>query len=606
MKHAPQNGGASRWEERTHPVNPDETDGRGPENNGEVLSSEASLKRRLQGVLLFRLLLAVFFLTLTLIVQSQRAEDLLSGQLRPLYTFSVILFAFTIIAAVSLNRVRRFRRFAYLQVFFDVGAVTCLIYLSGGVESIYSFLYMPAIVSGALLLYRRGSLVAASACALSYGLLLDLQYFGWVAPLRLMGITTEIHDTGAYFHSLLMNIAGFYLTAYLAGYLAEAWLRSTQQVREQKRDLKHLEMLHRNIIQSLSSGLLMISPKGEILFANDAAQKILALPLQEISGQLIDQLFSTLKIDDWPRASVQPRQNDAEAPVRKEFRYNRPTGETLCLGYSVSLMNQERGEAWGWVFIFQDLTHLRAMEEHLQRTERMAQAGKMVAEIAHEIRNPLAAISGAAQMLQHELAQEPFQVRLMTIIGREVRRIDDLISDFLWMAKGSQKSARIETVSLVAIVDEVLAELRAREMMSDGHRVERVFEVTPTFQVDPLHLRQVLWQIMANGLEAMPQGGLLTIRVTGSNTSDNLPGATLIEISDTGCGIAEENRPRIFEPFFTSKNTGTGLGLSIVYQLMENLGGHLEINSDGQSGTVISLFFPFPSAFSLANQPSND
>ena len=587
-------------------MNPHETAGKEPENRVEGASNEASLKRKLQGVLLFRLLLAIFFLTLTLIVQSRRAEDLLSGQLRPLYIFSVILFAFTIVAALSLKRVQRLRSFAYLQVLFDVGAVTFLIFLSGGVESIFSFLYMPAIVSGALLLYRRGSLVTASACALSYGLLLDLQYFGWIAPLRLMGMTSQTHDSGAYFHSLLMNIAGFYLTAYLAGYLAEAWLRSTQQIREQKRDFHQLEVLHRNIIQSLNSGLLMISPKGEVLFGNDAAQKILALPADQINGQTVDRLFPALNILNWPCANSKFLQHEPEILVRKDFSYQRPTGEELCLGYSVSLLNLERGEAWGWVFIFQDLTHLRAMEEHLQRTERMAHAGKMAAEIAHEIRNPLAAISGAAQMLQHELAQEPFQVRLMNIISREVRRIDDLITDFLWMARGSQKSARIEEVSVPAAVEEVLAQLRAKAMMLEEHRVETIFEVTPTFRMDPQHLRQVLWQIMANGLEAMPEGGMLTVRVAESRVGQDAPGQTLIEVTDAGHGISEENRPRIFEPFFTSKSTGTGLGLSIAYQLMESLGGRIEINSDGQSGATVSLFFPFNPAFSLAKKPGSD
>ncbi len=587
-------------------MKPDVTSGKEPDNRVQADANDLSLKRKLQGVLLFRLLLAVFFLTLTLIVQSRRAEDLLSGQLRPLYIFSVILFAFTIVAALSLKRVRRLRQFAYLQALFDVGAVTFLIYLSGGVESIFSFLYMPAIVSGALLLYRRGSVVVASACALSYGLLLDLQYFGWIAPLQLMGIASQIPDSGAFFHSLLMNIAGFYLTAYLAGYLAEAWLRSTQQIREQERDLHQLEILHRNVIQSLSSGLLMISPEREVLFANDAAQKILALPWDQIKGRTIDRLFPALNTLNWPCAGLHPLQPEPEALVRKDFSYQRPTGEELCLGYSVSLLNLERGDGWGWVFIFQDLTPLRAMEEHLQRTERMAQAGKMAAEIAHEIRNPLAAISGAAQMLQHELAQEPFQVKLMNIIAREVRRIDDLITDFLWMARGSQKSARIEEVSVPAVVEEVVAQLRAKDLLLDGHRVETIFQVTPTFRMDPLHLRQVLWQIMANGLEAMPEGGVLSVRVAEFRASRDAPGQTLIEVADAGHGISEENRPRIFEPFFTSKNTGTGLGLSIVYQLMVSLGGRLDVNSDGQSGTTVSLFFPFDPAFPLAKKPGSD
>ncbi len=157
------------------------------------LPHDAALRRNLQGVLLVRLLLGIFFLVLTLLVRSHRAEELLSGQLQPLYTFSVILFLFTIVAALGLKRTSDLRRFAYLQLFFDVGAVTFLIYLSGGVESIFSFLYMPAIISGAVLLDRRGSMVSATASAISYGLLLDLQYFGWLTPLQLVGLPSQAY-----------------------------------------------------------------------------------------------------------------------------------------------------------------------------------------------------------------------------------------------------------------------------------------------------------------------------------------------------------------------------------------------------------------------------
>jgi two-component system sensor histidine kinase PilS (NtrC family) len=286
--------------------------------------------------------------------------------------------------------------------------------------------------------------------------------------------------------------------------------------------------------------------------------------------------------------------------ARREFIYQRPTGENLCLGYSVSVLHENSGGTYGWIFIFQDLTHLKSMEEHLQRMERMIYAGKLAAEIAHEIRNPLAAISGAAQMLQHEIARDPFHAKLMNIVSRETRRIDDLITDFLWLSKSSQKPGKVKEVSVCAIIEEVLAEVKAREKMTDDHKVEKEFEFMPTFLMDPQHLRQVLWHLMVNALEAMPDGGTLTIRVAESHKRALPELESLIEIIDTGPGISEENRKRIFDPFFTSKKNGTGLGLSIVYQLMENIGGRIEANSDGQSGTSMSLFFPFNPAFSLA------
>jgi two-component system, NtrC family, sensor histidine kinase PilS len=530
---------------------------------------------------------------LTLLVQTHRAEDLLSGQLRPLYSFSVILFLFTIVAALGLKRARDLRKFAYVQLIFDVEAVTFLVYLSGGVESLFSFLYMPAIISGAVLLHRRGSMVSATASALSYGLLLDLQYFGWIAALQVVGPPSQARDIGAYFHSILMNIAGFYLTAFLSGYLAEQLRKSSQQVRDQKREFHQLEVLHRNITQSISSGLLIISPNGQVLFSNDAAQKILNLASEHIDGAPLKRIFPTLDILTWPDVTSATSPGTPQILARKEIVYTRPAGDELCLGYSVSFLKKDNGAAGGWVFVFQDLTRLKSMEEHLQRMERMAYAGKMAAEIAHEIRNPLAAISGAAQMLQGEMTRGSFHAKLMNIVSREVQRIDNLITDFLWLAKGAQRSEKKEEVSVCALIEEVFALLKAGDKVSEGHRLEKVFESSPVFVMDPQHLRQVLWHLMVNAVEAMPEEGALTVRVAAPNANLVPELKTLIEITDMGSGISEEDRERVFEPFFSTKKSGTGLGLSIVYQVMENLGGRIELRSDSESGTSVTLFFPF-------------
>jgi two-component system sensor histidine kinase PilS (NtrC family) len=571
-----------------------------PQKGEPVSPEDASMRRKLQGVLLFRLLLAVLFLVITYYVQSRRAEDLLSAQIRPLYYFSLILFFFTIIAALSLNRVRHFKRFAIFQLLFDVEAVTFLIYLSGGVESIFSFLYMPAIVSGAILLDRRGSLLAATACALSYGSLLDLQYFGWLSPMQVFRPSFQSRDIGAYFYSILMNIAAFFLTAYLSGYLAEQLRRSGLQVRKHEKDYQRLEFLHRNIIQSLNSGLLMIAPDGRVLFSNDAAQKILALGPDQIDEQPVNGILPTLDILTWPGDAATALQGTPSILERGETVYRRPDGEELCLGYNVSLLKKEGACNLGWVFIFQDLTRQKAMEKHLNRMQRMVFAGKLAAEIAHEVRNPLAAISGAAEMLQTEMAQQPFHAKLMNIVSREVQRIDDLITDFMWLARDSQKPERMREISVCDMIDEVLSQLKAMGKLVNGHQLEKQFEAMPVFSMDPQQLRQLLLYVMTNALEAMPAGGTLTVRVASSSREDFPHLKTVIEIVDTGSGIPDQNRERVFEPFFTTKKDGTGLGLSIVYQMMENMEGRIELHSDGQSGTSASLFFPFDPAFPLA------
>ena len=175
--------------------------------------------------------------------------------------------------------------------------------MTGGIESSFSFLYMLVIISSALLLYRRGSLFTASACALVYGLLLDLQYFGWISPLQLVAGTGQERDSGTYFFTILMNIAGFFLLGFLAGYLAEEVQRYSLRVREREKDLSKLATLHRSIVQSISSGLLTVDLNGRIIFSNNAAQEILGIKSGEIAGRSVTELFRAIDISQFPQTN---------------------------------------------------------------------------------------------------------------------------------------------------------------------------------------------------------------------------------------------------------------------------------------------------------------
>ena len=553
-----------------------------------------SLRQKLQGVLWFRLLLAILFLVVTILVQSRREGDLLSAQLQPLYLLSCILFTFTILAGFSLRKTKNLATFAYVQLLFDVGAVTFVIYLSGGVDSPYPFLYMPVIISAGLLLFRRGGLLIASACSLAYGALLDLQFFQWIEPLQIVYEAARPKDSGVYFHSILMAVTVFFVMAYISGYVAEELERSSAQLELQRRDHQQLEMLHQNIVHSMNSGLLTINGEGRIRFANRAAQDILGLHPGELIGRSFEDLFPDIRCESWPQlppSSFPP--TSSEIVSRQEIQYHRPSGDLLCLGYTVSALQHELEEGAGWIFIFQDLTRLKAMEERVQRVERVDFAGKIAAEIAHEIKNPLAAMSGAVQMLQRNLRGDSVEARLMQIVEREIQRINELVIDFLWLAKGSRKPEKTEPIAVCSVIEEMLMLLKSREKVNPGQRLDTRFECSPVVNMDPQHFRQILWNLLVNALESMPDGGDLTISVAPANGSGgNGLREARIDVRDTGCGIPEEVRQRLFEPFFTTKKTGTGLGLSIVYQLVETAQGRLQVSPNHPTGTTFSLFFP--------------
>ncbi len=553
-------------------------------------------RRKLQGLLLFRLVLAVVFLALTLIVQSRKADSLLAARLQPLYVFSAILFAYTIFASLALNQVHNLRGFAYQQLFFDVAAITVLIYLSGGVDSLFSFLYLPVITAAAILLYRRGSLMVASVAAVCYGLLLDLQYFGWIRPLYLTPGLSGSNDSAAYFYGLIMNWTVFFLTATVTGYLAEELLRSRRQVARQQEDLFRIEALHQNIVNSMTSGLLTLNRKGVIIFANPAAGQILGIDYRQLIGSPISAFFPN--ISQWIDA---PSKTPEPLPGRQEVLYSPPDAAPIWLGYTISALRLEQATspAAGWVLIFQDLTQLKQMERELRRQEKLAFAGRVAAEIVHEIKNPLASMSGAVELLANEDGDHLLRERLMSIVSREIDRVNQLVTNFLWLAKGTQ-TLKPGPVSLVETVEEVLEMVKTHESWHQGHRIDFQVKTAPLLWMDADHLRQIVWNLVINGLEAMADGGLLSVRIDTVQASDHAGVEALLIIRDQGTGVPPEQKDRIFEPFFTTKDKGTGLGLSIVYQLLRQAGARLQVHSVPGTGTTIETFFPITCILTLA------
>lgn len=565
------------------------------ENN--PVNDEGLLRSRLKKLLLIRLLLTIFLLLLVIAAQSSRRDALNWTGLHPFYILVCTLFLFTVLGAWRIQRTRHLTRFAWIQILFDVVAVSVLVFLSGGIESSFSFLYFLIIISSALLLYRRGSILTASLCGFVYGLILDLQYFEWIFPPQIIEGSAYSRDSGTYFLRILMNIAGFYLVGLLAGYLGEELQKSSRRVREREKDLHKLSTLHQSIVHSMTSGLLTIDLNNSITFSNHAAQKVLGLAGEALNARPLDEIFPGLEL-----IPTQTAEDGQSTPSnRMEATYAHPSGDVISLGYSISVLHTESAEPFGWILVFKDLTHLKAMQEHLQRMERMVFAGKIAAEIAHEIKNPLAAMSGAVQMLQSEIKDNQLQTRLMGIVQREIGRINELVTDFLWLAKGPPKAVKIEEVSICAVIEEIIALLKAKRQIASSHSISTEFHSDPVLTIDPHHLRQILWNILVNALEAMPDGGDLTITIRLRNGAETPAGEVRLDVADTGGGIPDGIRKKIFDPFFTTKATGTGLGLSIVYQLIEKAGGRMEVNQNSSgTGTVFSLFFPATNPFSLA------
>ena len=294
--------------------------------------------------------------------------------------------------------------------------------------------------------------------------------------------------------------------------------------------------------------------------------------------------------------------------------------EELFLGVAGSILRDDAGRPVGNVVIFQNVTDVVEMERELRRSERLAAVGEMAAKMAHEIRNPLAAISGSIQVLQKDLPDgnsgEGEPACLMDIVVRETDRLNDLIADFLHYAH--PRPLRIEPVSLSAIVEELFKMLEAACPPAVVMESRALGDFVIAADAD--QFRQVLWNLCLNAFQAMPDGGRLilsteTVPPPQAVQAVSLPGRSEraysdsdsvlpwveITVRDTGVGIDTEAQERIFEPFFTTKPKGTGLGLATVHRIVEAHGALLRVESRPGQGTVIGIAFP---SFEALESPS--
>jgi two-component system sensor histidine kinase PilS (NtrC family) len=292
---------------------------------------------------------------------------------------------------------------------------------------------------------------------------------------------------------------------------------------------------------------------------------------------------------------------------RSRIRYLDRNGVELHLGVGAYALRDAEGVAVGHVVIFQDVSEVVRMEQELTRSERLAAVGTLSASIAHEIRNPLAAISGSIQMLQKSsLDADSEPRRLMDIAVREVDRLNQLITDFLEYARPAP--LRLEVVPLEELISE-LARMTAveRPTLSISSEVDGALQV----YADPAKLRQVIWNLLRNGAEASPSSGALRIEASqvspqeaqGPDSTDRMMNEEMSEplksdwveiaVLDQGVGIEPEVAERMFDPFFSTKCNGSGLGLSTVHRIVEEHGGSIRVDhGTGPWSTAVRIRVP--------------
>jgi len=563
---------------------------KGPKGGEELWDS---LFSKIQWLMLFRAAVVTLLLGATAIVQLRESQFF--QHVPSLYFYALIGFtyALTLIYTLLLRRIKRLRAFAYVQILGDVFFITFLIYLTGGIASIFSWVYILSIFSAGTILYRRGGLLVASASSILYGTLLDLEYYQVILPFGGRHPFYSGYQSGYVLYLVAINIVAFYLVAILSSYLAEQIQSKEEELKKRIIDYRQLERLYKHIVQNVVSGLITIDQEGRITSFNRMAEEITGYKFEEVYQQEIETLFPGFS--DWKR-SFRGALGEVWSQLRFsrwETKFPRKDGTQLILGFSLSALKDSSDQEIGSILIFQDLTKLREMEEDLKRADRLAAIGKMAAGIAHEIRNPLASISGSIEILKDELGNTGPNKQLMGIILREVGRLNSLIEDFLLFARPISPGK--EKIHLNRLVKEILKMFTNSPDFNPQIRLETRYRDDLFILGDPHQIRQVFWNLFINAAQAMPKGGELLVEL--SKDSSSLPFSKgqangEISVSDTGVGIGEGEIGKIFDPFFTTKERGTGLGLSIVHSIIKRYGGKIKVQSQKGHGSVFSVYLP--------------
>jgi len=548
----------------------------------------ATLMARLKWLMVFRVALVIIFLGTSIWLQF---KEVLAFQsvLYPIYTIIVITCLLTILYANLFRWVKNAELFAYFQIFVDILLITATVYVTGGMESILSFLYFLSIISASIMLNRRGGFYAASASSIAYGVLVNLDFYKILPVGYKLIIPSGIgYDRGDILATVVLNIIGFFTVAFLTGYLAERTIKVEKELEEQKIDFKKLEAINKYIVENINSGILTINSSERITSFNRAAEKVMGYKLDEIYNKPIDTVFPDLM--KAKHYSIIPDETIASY-FRIEKTFKRKDGKELFLGFAASPMKEG-----GYIIIFQDLTRIKEIEEQLRRVDRLRALGELAAGMAHEVRNPLTSISGSVQVLKKSLMLDGENQHLMNTVIREAERLNALITDFLLFAKPATKMTKID---LRDIINETVNVFK-NSPESSNIDIQLKAEDGLIVEGDSRQLKQVFWNLFINAGNAMLDGGVLRIDSRLKTQDHSLGSGVLglksdsveVTVSDTGMGIPPENIERIFDPFFTTKDSGTGLGLAVVHRIIEGHNGKIEVKSKKGEGTRFRILLP--------------
>jgi two-component system sensor histidine kinase PilS (NtrC family) len=539
----------------------------------------ATLRKKLLWLIAIRAVALTVVLGSAILVQIQAPGTF---PVDPFFFLIGLTYALTALYAVTTRFAERHRWLIDLQLAGDAITVSAVVHLTGGVTSYFSSLYALPVIAASITLYWRGGMLIAFLSGLLYGGIVVLQYSNPLpvaAAAALPPVRLALFTVG-------LNLFGLFAVAVLSGYLAEGQRRADVRLQRASNRIADLQAFNQHIIDSLPSGLATVDADGRVLSFNRAAQAITGLTLADALAREADEVLQFPRdVLDGMRGS-----GGSGGRYRAEFGFQRPDGSHIELGFSTAPFVTPAGLS-GYLVTFQDVTQSKRHEREARVQQRLAAVGEMAAGIAHEIRNPLASMSGSMQVLRQELSLNEEQAQLMDIVLRESERLNDTIRSFLAYARPQVREASRHDIR--GVLNDTATLLRNNVELREDHEVVVDAPDEPVWYfADENQIRQIVWNLATNGLRAMPSGGRLRLSIAPEQRPGASEPGAVIRVEDQGVGIPPTELDRIFQPFRGGFRGGTGLGLAIVHRIVTDYGGAIDVRSKPGEGTTVDVHLP--------------
>ena len=534
------------------------------------------MRRRLLWLISLRVAIVTVLLGVGVLVEI-RARTTWTGE--PFFLLLGLIYALSVVYALTLQYTEQRRWLIDLQFGIDTGLVSALVLMTGGVTSFFSSLYALPILAASILLDRQAGLLVGFLSSVLYMGVVLAQYTGTVGLADSAVVAAQLPPISVALYTTGLGVFGFIAVAGLSGHLAERLHRADIRLDRASTQLADLQAFNQDVIESLTCGLITTDAGGRILTFNQSAARI--------TGRTASDAVSHALADILPLPDAVRDQLAADVSANRQFEvaYPRPTGDPSEIAVTSAPLFTPNGQA-GRLFVFDDVTQARQLERESRLSQRLAAVGELAAGLAHEIRNPLAAMSGSIQILRQELPLNAEQKKLMGIVLKESERLNDTIRAFLAYAR--PRDADIIRLDLARVVSETALLLRHDSEFGDNHHLDvDVPEVPVWVEADENQIRQVVWNLATNALHATPGGG--SLRFTVGEASD---GGVVLSVADDGVGIPTDEVDKVFQPFEGRFGLGTGLGLAIVYRVVTDAGGDVCIRSAEGVGTTIEIHLP--------------